>query len=64
MHLADLVAEIEEKRAFLGAIPRTCSPEDLHAQLKLGNMSSFSLCALDEAMHDLRAKQVNEPLYA
>ncbi len=57
-----LQAEIEALRNEIEEYPFT-NPSDFHAWLAKKEISSFALCALDLAAHDLFGKIMNKPLY-
>ncbi|MBT8280003.1 MAG: dipeptide epimerase [Muriicola sp.] len=56
---------MEEIEAIIGEIENytLSKPEDFHLWLSKKNLSSFALCALDLAAHDLYGKLQNSPLY-
>ena len=61
--IEDILKEIEGARSLLEASSKSCSPEEMHTRLQATGLHPFALCALDEAMHDLRARQAGEKLY-
>ncbi|WP_297765505.1 dipeptide epimerase [uncultured Muriicola sp.] len=60
--LKSLHAEIEAIRPEIENYPFT-EPEAFHSWLSKKGLSSFALCALDLAAHDLYGKIKNKPLY-
>ena len=60
--LDSLVSEISTLQKDIEAYPFS-GPEDFHRWLSTKDLSSFALCALDLASHDLYGKLMNTPLY-
>ncbi len=60
--LESLHSEIEAIRSEIENYPFT-KPEVFHSWLSEKDLSSFALCALDLAAHDLYGKLKNKPLY-
>ncbi len=60
--LKSLVGEITDVRDEIENYPFN-RPEDFHRWLSGQNLSSFALCALDLAAHDLYGKLQRKPLY-
>jgi L-alanine-DL-glutamate epimerase-like enolase superfamily enzyme len=60
--LQSLLSEIRGIRDEIESYPFS-KPEDFHRWLREKNLSSFALCALDLAAHDLYGKLQKKPLY-
>ncbi|NNJ88992.1 MAG: dipeptide epimerase [Eudoraea sp.] len=60
--IKSLYTEIEAIRSEIEKYPFS-EPEAFHSWLSKKDLSSFALCALDLAAHDLYGKLMNKPLY-